>query len=57
MPQVTRAQLVLLELAAAAVLGGFALDGVWRIVGSAVAGVVLLLAVVPVRRRWLYQLV
>jgi type VII secretion protein EccE len=56
-PQLTRAQLVLLELAAAAVLGGFALDGVWRIVGSAVAVVVLLLAVVPVRRRWLYQLV
>jgi type VII secretion protein EccE len=55
-PHLTRAQLVLLELAAAAVVGGIALGHSWRWVGVVVGAVLLALAVVPVHRRWLYQL-
>jgi ESX secretion system protein EccE len=55
-PQLTRAQLILLELAAAAVLAGLAAGVVWPILGAAAGGVLVLAAVVPVRRRWLYQL-
>ncbi|WP_375500225.1 type VII secretion protein EccE [uncultured Jatrophihabitans sp.] len=55
MPRFAFAQLALLELAAAAALGGLAYGGVGRIVGPAVGTVVLLAAIVPVQRRWLYQ--
>jgi type VII secretion protein EccE len=55
-PQVTLAQLVLAELAGAAVLGGLEFRGGWLPVGMAGAALLALLAVVPVRRRWLYQL-
>jgi type VII secretion protein EccE len=56
-PQWTRTQVVLVELAAAAVVGGIAGGGVWLIAGG-IAGVVLLaVAVLPVRRRWLYQVI
>jgi type VII secretion protein EccE len=61
-PRPTKAQLVLVELAAAAVLGGRALDtgwltGAWSIAGAAIGVVLLLLAIVPVSGRWLYQLI
>ncbi|MDT4958824.1 MAG: hypothetical protein QOD31_2623, partial [Pseudonocardiales bacterium] len=55
MPERTRTQLILAELAAAAFLGGLAGGGVWLIAGAFGAAVFLALAVVPVRRRWLYQ--
>jgi type VII secretion protein EccE len=55
-PHLTRAQLVLLELAAAVVAGGIAVGGVWRWAGVLIGAAVLALAVVPVHRRWLYQL-
>ena len=55
MPRFAFAQLVLLELAAAAALGGLAYGGVWKIVGPAVGAAVLLVTVVPLHRRWLYQ--
>lgn len=56
MPRATLAQPVLVELAGAAGVGGLALGGGWRIAGAAVAGPLLLAALVPIRRRWLYQL-
>ncbi len=56
MPQVSRAQLVLVELAGAAVLGGLAGSGVWPYLGGAAAALLAAAALVPVRRRWLYQL-
>ncbi|HEU5266893.1 MAG TPA: type VII secretion protein EccE [Jatrophihabitans sp.] len=55
MPDPTRAQLVLVEVAAAAVLGGFALGGGWRLAGVAIGAVIALAAIVPVRSRWVYQ--
>lgn len=55
-PELTRTQLVLGELAVAAVLGGLAGGGGWLITGAAVAVVFAALAAVPVRRRWLYQI-
>lgn len=55
MPQWTRTQLVLVELAAAAVVGGAAAAGPWLFAGLVAALVLLVLAVVPMRRRWPYQ--
>lgn len=57
MPPFAKAQLVLLELAAAAVLGGLTTHTFWRWVGVAGGGVLLALAILPWRRRWLYQTV
>jgi type VII secretion protein EccE len=54
-PDPTRTQLILVELAAAAVLSGLAGGGVWLIAGALGAAVFLALALLPVRRRWLYQ--
>lgn len=56
MPLPTRVQLVLLELAAAAVVAGTAARAAWLWIGIAAAAVLLALAAVPVHRRWLYQL-
>jgi type VII secretion protein EccE len=56
-PLPTRAQLVLLELAAAAVVGGLAARGAWLAAGMATGALAAALALVPVRRRWLFQLV
>jgi type VII secretion protein EccE len=56
-PELTRTQLVLVELAAAAVLGGWAVGGIWLISGAVAAAVCVALAALPVRRRWLYQIV
>jgi type VII secretion protein EccE len=55
-PQLTRTQLVLVELAAAAVLMGLAGGGGWLIAGIVGAVALGAAALVPVRRRWLYQL-
>lgn len=55
MPRGTRPQLVLLELAAAAALGGLEFRKAWLIAGIAAGAVLVLLAIVPVRQRWLYQ--
>ncbi|MBE7186697.1 type VII secretion protein EccE [Jatrophihabitans endophyticus] len=55
MPRFTLVQLALLELAGAALLGGADLGGVWRYPGLGVAVVLVLLALVPLHRRWLYQ--
>jgi len=55
-PQPTKVQLVLLELAAAAVLGGLAGRGAWFGAGVAAGAVLAVLALVPFRRRWAYQL-
>lgn len=55
MPQFARAQLILVEVAAAAVAGGYAARGAWLFAGTAVGVIVLAAAVVPLRRRWLYQ--
>jgi type VII secretion protein EccE len=59
-PQPNLAQLVLVELAAAAAAGGIALagglHGAGFIAGVAVAALVLIPAIVPLRGRWLYQL-
>lgn len=49
------AQLVLLEVAAAAIVAGLAGKHGWTIVGIAVGVPIALLAIVPVQRRWLYQ--
>ena len=56
MPEFTRLQLVLLELAGAAVAGGFALRGLWLPCGLTVGVVMLVLGATPIRRRWAYQL-
>ncbi len=60
MAQPTLAQLVLVELAAAAAAGGIALAGgrrgAWFVAGVAVGALVLIPAIVPLRGRWLYQL-
>jgi type VII secretion protein EccE len=55
-PQLTKPQLVLIELAGAAVLGGLEFRGVWLPIGAGAAVVLVALAVVPLHRRWLYQL-
>lgn len=58
MPQPTIAQVVLVEVAGAAVCGGLYFKDRWTPwfdVGCAVAAVVVLLAIVPLRGRWLYQ--
>jgi type VII secretion protein EccE len=55
MPRFTLAQFVLLELAAAAVLGGWAASNLGLVVGAVVGVVLLALGALPVRRRWLYQ--
>lgn len=55
LPRFTLTQLVLLEIAAAAAACGIAAKGGWVIVGVAVAALFVVLGVVPVRRRWLYQ--
>jgi type VII secretion protein EccE len=54
-PHLTRTQLVLVELATAAVLGGLA-GGGWLIVGVIGAVGFAALAAVPLRSRWLYQI-
>jgi type VII secretion protein EccE len=59
-PQPTKAQLVLVELALACVAGGCAVDhawfgGPWAVAGIAVAVLLVVLAVVPLHGRWLYQ--
>ncbi|MGI8762157.1 MAG: type VII secretion protein EccE [Jatrophihabitantaceae bacterium] len=56
MPKPTLMQFVLLELALAAVVGGLAEKRAWPAVGAGVAAVLAVLAVVPLRRRWAYQL-
>lgn len=56
MPRFTLVQLFLIEVAGAALLGGADLGGVWRYPGLGVAVVLVVLALVPVQRRWLYQL-
>ncbi len=56
MPRWTFAQLFLLELAAAAGAGGWPHPGPWRIAGLTGAGALVLLALVPLSRRWLYQI-
>ncbi|HET6877271.1 MAG TPA: type VII secretion protein EccE [Jatrophihabitans sp.] len=55
MPRPTMPQLVLLEIAATAALGGLALHGTSSAAGVAVGAVLVLCAVIPVDRRWLYQ--
>ena len=55
MPALSRTQLVLLELAGAAVVGGLTRSTPWQIAGIAVGVVILVMAALPVRRRWLYQ--
>jgi type VII secretion protein EccE len=57
MPRVTVAQLVLVELALAAGAAGYAARQAWLPAGLAAGVVLLALAVVPVRRRWAYQVV
>ena len=49
------AQLVLLEIAAGAIVAGIAGKHAWVVVGIAVGAPCALLAVVPIQRRWLYQ--
>lgn len=56
MPRPTKVQLVVLEVAAAVVLGGLALHGGWAVAGIAAGAVVALCAVVPADGRWLHQL-
>ena len=56
MPRFTLVQPALLEVGAAALLGGADLGVVWRYPGLGVAVVTVVLALVPVQRRWLYQL-
>lgn len=55
MPALTKAQLILVELAAAAALGGLVGHGAWRVAGFAGAAVIAVFGFVPRRRRWLYQ--
>ena len=54
-PRFTLVQLVLLEVAAAAVLCGLAAEDGWVVVGVAIAALFVLLGLVPAQRRWLYQ--
>lgn len=54
-PQPTPTQLVLLEVAGAAALGGYAINRVCFIAGVAIGVVVFAMALIPLRRRWLYQ--
>lgn len=54
-PRFTLVQLVLLQVAAAAVVCGLAAGHGWQIVGIAVAAVLTLVSLVRVQRRWLYQ--
>ncbi|MEO8888634.1 MAG: type VII secretion protein EccE [Jatrophihabitantaceae bacterium] len=56
MPQLTRIQLVLLELAAAGAAVGLAASNTWRWVNFAAGALLAILALVPLHRRWLYQL-
>lgn len=56
MPQPTPTQLVLVEAAGAAVLGGYAINRVCFVIGIAVGAVALAAAVIPLHRRWLYQI-
>lgn len=51
----TLVQLVLLQIAAAAVVCGFAARNSWQIVGIAVAVPLVLISLVRRQRRWLYQ--
>lgn len=55
-PRVTLLQVVLLELAAAAAAGGIAEQGSWLVADVAAAAVLVVLAVVPIGGRWMYQL-
>jgi type VII secretion protein EccE len=55
-PRLTRMQLVLLELAAAAVVGGLAGRGAWEPAGIAAGALLAVLVVVPVHGRWSHQL-
>lgn len=57
MPQPVLTQLFLAEVAAAAVLGGHALQDWCYYAGIGVAVVALVLALVPYQRRWLFQVV
>jgi type VII secretion protein EccE len=54
-PRFTLAQLVLLQVAAAAVVCGLAAGHGWQVVGIAIAALLTLLSLVRVQRRWLYQ--
>lgn len=49
------AQLVLVEIAAAAVVCGLAAKHGWPVIGIAIGGVFVLLGLIPAQRRWLYQ--
>lgn len=51
----TVVQLVLLEIAAAAVVCGLAAKHGWQAVGIGVAALLLLFGFIPAQRRWLYQ--
>lgn len=55
MPQPVVSQLVLIEVAGAAVLGGYAINTWCYVTGAVVAAVLLIMALVPYRRRWLFQ--
>jgi hypothetical protein len=54
LPRPAFAQLLGVELAATAVVGGLALGGAWSVAGIAVGAALALLVLVPLRRRWLY---
>jgi type VII secretion protein EccE len=58
-PRPALTQLVLVELAGAAAAGGIALGhgrhGAWFVAGVALGALVLLLALIPLRGRWLYR--
>jgi hypothetical protein len=51
----TVVQLVLLEIAGAAVVCGLAAKHGWQVVGIGVAALLLLFGFIPAQRRWLYQ--
>jgi type VII secretion protein EccE len=55
MPAPTRAQLLLIEIGAAAAALGLAGGSFWIPVGVAVGAVFVLVALLPFDRRWLYQ--
>jgi type VII secretion protein EccE len=57
MPPPSRTQLVMVELAAASAVIGVVLEGPWVAVGVSLAAVLLVVAVVPVRRRRADQVV